>query len=56
MYGDDHKCEVSSRDLDSLRYDLERQIEDQRHQISRLEERLDSLRSEIQSLWEAQST
>ena len=50
MYGSEHHCEVSSRDLDGIRYDLERAIEDLRHTVSRLEDRIDSLRTDLNDL------
>ena len=47
MYGDEHKCEVSSRDLDSLRWDMERKVEDVLSDLRRLERQLDSMRNEL---------
>lgn len=47
MYGDEHKCEVSQNDLKNLEYSLERQIEFLRHEISKLEDKVKSLREDL---------
>lgn len=51
MY-DEHKCEVSQSDLSSLRYDLERLVEELRWKVNSLSDRLDSLRSDLNSISE----
>ncbi len=45
--------EVTQRDVDYVRYDLERKIEDQASCIARLESAIRSLQDDNSSLWEA---
>ena len=45
--------EVSKRDIDDVRYDLEHKIDSQAATIVQLERRITSMRGDISNLWEA---
>lgn len=53
MYSTDHHCQVSRQDLEYLRFDLERTIQDLRSLVDRLDGRLDAIREDISSMWDA---
>ena len=49
----DHQCEVRKRDLDDVRYDLNREIETLKAENRHLKGQITSLKDDLQSVWSA---
>lgn len=50
-WGNDHECEVKRRDLDDIRWEAERKIEELENRILHLERRVTCLVEEVAALW-----